>query len=175
MNIQRTILVFVLVIALFVTQQGVALGDGPESRTEAPMVLQCDQLTGKALKYAKEHNLCPSKQGGGERYGEAVGDCGLSWIDISDIGGGWARFQYGVNSSQGAIAKIDYIVSWNNWDTGGGANFGGTEWVWGNPWSASRDQKTNAGFVTGTLGGTVTLWWGGTCAILNPTDEERIE
>lgn len=180
MNIQRTIFILVLASMLLVTQQGIAFGDGPQqstSRSEAPMVLQCGQLTGKALAYANKHDLCPSKRsmsGEVQPFGEAVGDCGISWLEIEAIGGGWARFHMGANSSQGPIAKVDYSTTWLNWDTNGSGGFAGTDWVWGNPWTQARDQNTQAGFVTGTLSGVVTLWWGGTCAILNPSDDQMI-
>jgi hypothetical protein len=179
---KKNLFILALVSALLLIQMGVALADdnipsslpAPVLTTQTvPMTLNCDDLVGPAQEYAEEHNLCPS--------GESVtpedtryGDCGSSTLWISNLGSGNARFHMSATSTQGAMTIVAYNTNWINWSTGGSGNVFGTDYPLSSSWSRIRDAHTGSGFVTATMSGQVTLWWGGTCSFLFPSDDEYI-
>jgi len=143
------------------------------------MVLLCDQMDAEALEYAHEHGLCLTADASrGEitpDYTEVTGDCGTSYMDVINLGSGFASFHAGVNSSQGAMASVNWYVDWTNWANYWTGNYNGTQYGLSGTWEYwSPTTETRPGWVTATLGGTVTLWWGGLCGILVPTDGETI-
>lgn len=181
MKKKRSMLVFVFSLLLF-TQMGVVFADEntPSFPTVSdittqtvPMTLNCDALTGSAQKYADEHNLCPS---GKEVTPEDTryGDCGSSTLWISNLGSGNARFHMSATSTRGAMTIVSYNTNWVNWSTGGSGNVFGTDYPFSSSWSRTRDAYTGSGDVTATMSGQATLWWGGTCSFLLPSDDEYI-
>jgi len=161
-----------------------ALADGGDGPTiiRVPMKLDCGSLKGSALKYAREHNLCPSRDAfnGDNIYGGITpndirwGNCGWSSLFIEDLGIGAAAFHMGAGSSLGPIVRVNYNVSWVNWSTGGSGNVSGSDWLFSTVWYKTRVDNTGSGFVTATMSGNVVLAWGGTCVFLNPSDSETI-
>jgi hypothetical protein len=174
----------ILLIALSMTPMAISVQaqDGsvpPVTHQEAPMVLLCDQMDAEALLYAHEHGLCLEGDSSGEQitpdYTELPGDCGTSYIDVVNMGGGNAVYHAGVRSSQGAIVIVDWYIEWVNWRTSGRGRLSGNQIGLSGDWEYwSPVTYTNTGFVAAYLGGTATLWWGGLCGILGPTDGETI-
>jgi len=175
MNKMKKSVVLLLITLLAVFQVGVAFaqGDPPTTRAIAPMTLDCASLTGSALEYAEEHNLCPS---GGDisPNGIRVGDCGSSWLYIGALGGGYATFDIGAESFLGPIANANYNVSWSNSSKSRNGYLSGSDWLLSTRWSTTRVDYTDTGFVTAVMTGVVTLAWGGTCVFLDPTDGRYI-
>lgn len=150
-------------------------GDDPTIRV--PMKLDCESLKGSALEYAREHNLCPSRDNihnGITPDDIRWGNCGWSSLFIEDLGIGAAAFHMGAGSSLGPIVRANYNVSWVNWTTGGSGNVSGSDWWFSTTWYQTRVDNTGSGFVTATMSGNVVLAWGGVCVFLNPSDSKTI-
>jgi hypothetical protein len=141
---------------------------------EVPMVLDCDSLTGAAKKYAEEHNYCPSDRGGVSPDNIVVGDCGSSWLFVTNLGAGQAAFDMGAASTVGAIAYASYNTGWINWDTSVSGSVSGFDFPYNTNWYRTRVVHTEPGYVYASMHGGVTLTWGGTCTFLNPNDSNFI-
>jgi hypothetical protein len=179
---RRLILALLIVLMVLSPISAIAVNaqdeEPPNTSTQiAPMVLDCGSLKGSALRYAKEHNYCPSNKGGNgdpEPSNVVWGNCGYSYLWVDDLGTGQARFRMGAGSTIGAMVSVSYNVSWVNWNTGGSGSRSGTDFPLSSTWSRSRTATTGSGLVTAVLSGRVTLVWGGTCTLLNPNDSETI-
>jgi hypothetical protein len=181
MNVRKKALPFLLAIALSLTHVGVTLaGDGapptlPPTPITVPMTLDCESLSGSALAYAVKHNFCQSGKGGGPQPQDVrYGDCGWSSLYIENLGTGTAAFHMAAGSSMGAIVNVNYNTNWTNWDKGISGSVSGSDWLFSTTWERTRVDYTQSGFVTATMSGVVTLWWGGTCGLLYPSDSEDI-
>ncbi len=171
-----------LFASLLFTQMGVAFADEdrpllPPTRVvrtqTVPMTLNCGALEGSAQEYAEEHNLCSSAQNP-VPLDTRTGDCGSSTLYLSNLGSGKARFHMEATSTQGAMVIVSYNTRWVNWWTSGSGNVYGTDYPFSSHWVRNKDATTSAGWVTATMTGEVTLWWGGTCSFLFPSDDEII-
>lgn len=168
----------VVAISAMVGSTQPVLADGAGGSTiRVPMKLDCENLKGSALEYAKAHNLCPS----GDNIHDGIapddirwGNCGWSSLFIEDLGIGAAAFHMGAGSSLGPIVNVNYNVSWVNWSTGGSGNVSGSDWLFSTTWYRTRIDNTGRGFVTATMSGNVLLAWGGTCTFLYPSDSKTI-
>lgn len=158
----------------------------PPAHNRARMIVLCDKLSGSVLEEAVRRNLCPSANSNvplgttlnrvtpeDRRYG----DCGWSelYVDDADPNPGEAVFIMAVSSSQGAIVQINWWVNWTNWSTRNTGGFGRTDYLFSSYWSRVEYRTTGTGDVTATLAGVVTLWWGGMCNILYPSDDAYID
>lgn len=145
---------------------------------EAPMFLDCDALRGQVRKYAVDHDYCPSA--GGQPVGvtpqnTVYGNCGSSFIYIEDPN--WtsstAKFRYGFSSSKGVVVSRRLAVGYSGPRGPGG--FSDTGLMASTSYShTSGERTTGTGYVYATLGGSVTLFWGASCTLLQATDGEYI-
>jgi hypothetical protein len=139
----------------------------------APLTLNCADMTSSAREYAVANRLCTADGRPVEKpgtFGVVTGNCGSSWMWISNANGGNARFVYGYASSQGTVIAHVLRVSWYNWATGGANGWTDAAGRLSSSYESNQVRFTGAGYVTAGLSGFVTLWWGGTCTLLNPTD-----
>jgi len=169
-------------VTLFITQIGVAYADDnlpskPDlpiiTSYTMPMMLDCHNLTESAQEYADEHNLCP-KGGRVTPQDTRYGDCGSSTLWVSNLGSGNARFHMSAASSLGTMTNVIYNTNWVNWSTSGSGKVSGSDWPYNITWSRNKDAHTGAGYVSATMTGYVTLWWGGMCTFLPTSDGENI-
>ncbi|MBM6400448.1 hypothetical protein [Phycicoccus sonneratiae] len=145
---------------------------------EAPMYLDCGALRGQVRKYAVDHAYCPAA---GRTSGDVTpqntvyGNCGSSFIYIEDPN--WtsstARFRYGFSSSKGIVVSRNLAVGYSGARGPGG--FSDSGFMASTSYShTSGERTTGSGYLYATLGGTVTLFWGASCTLLQPTDGEYI-
>lgn len=180
-KLSMLVLVFAL---LLITQTGAALASDdilPLSPVRhvttqtVPMTLDCATLVGSAEQYAKEHGLCLSEgEGNITPQDTKKGDCGESTLYVWNLGSGNARFYMSAISYQGAMTIVSYNTNWVNWSATVTGNVFGNDYPLSSSWSRTRDDHTGAGYVTAVMSGQVTLWWGGTCSFLLPSDNEEI-
>jgi hypothetical protein len=142
----------------------------PVTVVRVPMTLDCAKLAGSAASYAHEHGYCTSKQHGITPDNAVVGDCGTSFIYLTNGGGGDGRFAYGFASSQGEVVYRGLTVTWVNWSrTNYGGSFPDNSFMASPNYSTLRVDYTASGYVTTNLSGYVVLWWGGTCDLEYPS------
>ena len=142
----------------------------PAGAIHAQMVLNCDTMSAKAHGYAVSHGYCPTSTGSAAPNAVAYGNCGDSWIYIFDDTEGNAEIDWGFDSSLGAVVYRSLSVGYSGVDESGG--WPDAAWM-----SSSSYANARTGIWVGpygeayaTVGGTVTLWWGGQCTLLEPTD-----
>lgn len=175
------ILVGILAVAALSPGQAVAAAKTPspagEDRAQlvsGALVLDCVNMTQSARKYATENQLCTADgKAVAKRSGaldEVTGNCGSSWIFIYNANRGNARFVYGYHSTQGTVIAHVLRVSWYNWATSGANGWTDAAGRLSATYDTSATRFTGAGYVAAGSSGFVTLWWGGTCTLLNPTD-----
>lgn len=132
---------------------------------EAEMRLDCTNMSESVHDYAVEHGYCPSEDDVGPddiRYGS----CGSSEIWISSAGGGDASIEYGFNSSLGPVVYRNLGIGYAGDDDSGGWNDSGV--MASSSYYAADTLFTGVGQADTSLGGTVTLAWGGQCTLLEP-------
>lgn len=172
-------LTFITLLAILMTLSASRIALANEEVADPvffPMILDCDALSESALEYARSQDLCLHNHAQGNIAPEDVkyGDCGWSSLFIHNLGGGNARFDMAAYSSKGAIVSVNYNVNWHNWNSGANGDVPGTDYPFSSSWSKSEQTYTGPGSVTAVMTGTVTLWWGGVCRFLNPTDYKQI-
>jgi hypothetical protein len=168
------LLVLFLSIGTIVSADGIEQNREPyEPKTETvttTMQLDCQNITDSALEYAQKQGWCSER-------GTTVGYCGTASLVMTDHP--WtvddADFSLFLASSRGSMAIVNWGVSWTNWTTGSGNGFGGNSYPFSSTWSTFETRETGSGFVTGVFSGTVTLWWGGTCYIVPPSDSVTVQ
>lgn len=188
-GVKRSFLSMALIVAAMATL--VLVGPGPaaaETRGEVPdvataeaqgrlirvdMALNCVNMTDQARAYAVEHQLCTA-DGRIGAAGAVEGWCGTSYIWLYNLNGGRMNVSYGYLSTQGAVVVHSLRVSWYNWATGGSSGWSDIAGRFSSQYDAISRQFTGAGWVTAGLSGFVTLVWGGSCDILNPTDGVQV-
>jgi hypothetical protein len=83
------------------------------------------------------------------------GNCGVSWLYVSDLGGGWARYRFGFSSKFGDIFSYSYTLLWSG--PAGYGSLGGGESPFlsrGHEWSEERDVYVGGpGIADGTIQG----------------------
>lgn len=144
------------------------------------MILNCNDLTESAEEYAHSQGWCLDNNLLDNNLdetpdGTTVGSCGTASLFMSDEAStsGRAEFSMFLASAKGPMANVNWNVNWVNW-SGGAGSFGGSNWPYSTTWSQFSVRTTGNGFVTGTLNGVVTLWWGGTCSIIPPSDNTTV-
>ena len=167
-------LALILVSALGMTALA---GQGPANTVivgSAGMTLDCSSMSNSVHAYAVAHNYCPALSGNVTPYNTTVGDCGSSALAMADYGHNYAQFSYAFHSTQGNVVYRSLGLNWTNWNTGGSGSFGDSGWMNNSYYSATRNQLTYSGYVTGSMSGWVLLWWGGTCSIIPPTSSAQV-
>lgn len=148
--------------------------DPPADATEVGMVFDCRELDKTALDYAVTMGYCSSESDEVGPRNTRYGNCGSSWIYIEQGTASKARFRYGFSSSKGAVIARNLAVGYVGGNgQPGGFNDSGVM-------ASSSYQRTTSnitvgrGYLTAQMGGTVTLFWGAKCTLLNPSDGEWI-
>ncbi len=152
---KKLILVFMIILLLLPTT-AFAQEDTPRTFSHSvvgKMVVDCDTLSGKALKYAQKMGICSEVTTLGS--GENTGDCGTVRLTINDTPSqGDAQFIVEVWSSIGPMTAISYSVPWTNLRTErGNTIFGGASVYFGTYYSSTNIVFTGSGLVTGVLDG----------------------
>jgi hypothetical protein len=140
------------------------------------MTLDCVDMTPKARQYALSHGYCPKTVASGsvEPYNTVSGNCGSSWIYIYPWGyAGEANVKYGFSSSKGTVVHR-YLNGY--WDSSNGLDGAWTDsgFMASSSYSKTRTINAGRGWMYASLSGYVTLWWGGTCYLLVPSDERYV-
>ena len=141
----------------------------------ASMNVSCSGLSASAVQYAVTNGICaPDAKGVLTPQNKVGGNCGSSWLYMSNAGGGHARFHYGFHSTQGTVFYRNITVTWANWRFGVVGNIPDETYMWNATYDTTVTRYTKAGFVTGVLYGDVILWWGGICTLLDPTSSTTV-
>lgn len=153
------------------------------THTVMPMVLDCVNMSEEVRAYADERGYCdgntPLIDKGiisiATTPVTVIGSCGSATINqMNGPNPGQAQWGLGVQSSLGPLIRVNWWINWTNWSVGFGGNEAGTWGGFSTSFGTNHFGTTAPGWVTSSLGGTVTLAWGGTCQILNPTDGGQI-
>jgi hypothetical protein len=137
----------------------------------APMTVDCVHLSASARHYAVAHHYCPS--GVGPDNVTPPGSCGTSRIFVGDNGDSTAFFEWGFDSTEGAVIGHSLTISWQI--GAGGASFSDNNAPeLTSSYRNSSNRFTGNGRITTALDGRVVLWWGGICGISHPTDSNTI-
>ncbi|MET3810945.1 hypothetical protein [Arthrobacter sp. UYEF3] len=133
---------------------------------QVPMQLDCVNMTDKAREYADAHQLCPKAgKAGGVSPNIAVQDnCGWSWVYVQSTGvRGYASINYGFDSSLGPVAWRSLAVGYAGNEYYGGWN--DEDWTWNHYYQTGQVRYVGLGGASATMGGSVTLAWGGVCSV----------
>lgn len=139
---------------------------------QVPMRVDCVSMSQKARVYAVAHGYCPGvmSKSGVTLTDDVTGNCGQSWIVMYPYGNGEVGFTYGFQSSQGIADARALNVHWYNWQSGGSGQIPDSSVMWDDLYNDIAERNTGPGFVTATMYGSITLWWGGVCELLAPSD-----
>jgi hypothetical protein len=151
-----------------------ALASPPTVVENVPMTVDCTQGSASVQQYAVAHGLCPAGAGVAQPDNLVRGNCGDSFLYMSNARSGNASFRYGFDSSQGHVIDRNLVVSWVNWTRGVHGNFHDSIAMWNTHYSHTVAKYTQTGFVSGVLSGDVILWWGGICTISYPTSSTTV-
>jgi hypothetical protein len=125
--------------------------------------------------YAVAHGYCPASTSSGVSPQNTVGgNCGDSYLYMSNARAGYARFHYGFYSTDGTVYYRDLVVSWTNWTHLNYGNYTDATYMWNAGYDTTKTLYTKTGYVSGVLSGEVYLWWGGICSILHPTSSTTV-
>jgi hypothetical protein len=155
---------------------GAGTGTAPTTKVvQASMRLRCDVLDESPARSTAERRHCSA-----DAYGEggfAQGDCGSSWITVTDDGGGNAKFFYGIHSIRGDLAHRNLDIAWVNWTKNLSSSVSDHADMDADVpgYRSSRRDYTATGAVTATLSGWVLLESGERCEILLPSDVDVIK
>jgi hypothetical protein len=137
------------------------------------MTLDCANMTSTAYRYAVDHSYCSGRSSSASSAatpdGNRHGSCGDSWIYVFGVGNGEISIEYGFLSSLGTVVYRSLTVIYSG--TRGSGLFNNNGVMASSSFDAYRDVYVGAGSAGATLGGTVTLWWGAQCILLQPYDE----
>ncbi|MFI9386120.1 hypothetical protein [Kutzneria sp. NPDC052558] len=161
------LVVSLLAVALFGSTAMASAADAPQL-VKVALTLDCAHMTAQAHDYAVDHGLC-TRSGGITPQGVVTGDCGDSYIWVTNRGGGTANISYGFDSSLGTVVYRGLHVSWYNWGTGGASGWDDSGFMFSSSYGTNSNIRTGAGWVTAGLTGYVELVWGGECTLLQPT------
>lgn len=134
----------------------------------APMTLDCGTMSAKAHQYAVAHGYCA----GGSRSPDTVvtGNCGSSEIyiytDYSTPDLGWADIKYGFASTKGTVIYRNLGVGYAGESDSGG--FNDSSVMFSSSYTRTVSRYVGSGEAYASVGGTVTLWWGAQCTLLEP-------
>jgi hypothetical protein len=157
------------------TAQFSAAAAGSVTVEVAPMTLDCGSMSPSVHNYAVAHGYCPASTSGiASPYNTVAGNCGDSYLYMSNARVSEARFHYGFYSTDGTVAYRDLVVSWANWKYFNVGNYTDATYMWNAGYDTTKTLYTKTGYVTGALSGNVDLWWGGICSILHPTSSTTV-
>lgn len=138
---------------------------------KAPMTLDCVNMSADAHEYAVTHNLCPASGAGTD--GVVYGDCGDSFVFVDPAGNGDASFTWGFDSSEGSVIDHELVV--DAWGASGPDSIPDAQLGPGTPdYANGVTRYEGIGPIHAVLSGEITLWFGGTCTIGNPTADTNI-
>lgn len=132
------------------------------------MTLDCGTMSAKAHQYAVAHGYCA----GGSRSPDTVvtGNCGSSEIyiytDYSTPDLGWADIKYGFASTKGTVIYRNLGVGYAGESDSGG--FNDSSVMFSSSYTRTVSRYVGSGEAYASVGGTVTLWWGAQCTLLEP-------
>ena len=107
--------------------------------------------------------------------GEVSGNCGSSFITLTNLENGEAGIDWGFESSLGIVIQRVLTVSWNNLSlTGLHNSFADDDPMFSADYENLKDVYSGHGYVHAELTGNVLLIWGGVCTLLAPQDVEII-
>ena len=165
-------------IALLIpgTSQASTTPSAVQRKVAGQLTLDCADMNTKALSYAVAHHYCTSS---GKNVlspdGEVTGNCGSSFMTVSDGGRGTAELDWGFESTAGIVIQHTLSVSWNNLSMVGlHGSFRDDGVMFAADYENLKDVFSGHGFVHAKLSGFVLLIWGGVCQILNPQDVEIV-
>jgi hypothetical protein len=143
-----------------------------QSRVEGALVLDCTHMSAAAHRYAVAHHYCGPNS---PKPNDTVcGNCGCSFIDLFNRSRGYAGMYYGFKSSKGTVIHRSLAVNWANFTKGNAGGWGDSGFMASSSYSADRHVDTHAGIVSAVLSGSVTLWWGASCTLLEPTSTVKV-
>jgi hypothetical protein len=161
--------------ALAANSAGSAASATPPTVVEnVPMTVDCTRGSATVLQYAVAHGFCPAGAGVAQPQTKVSGNCGYSFLYMSNARTSRASFRYGFHSSKGHVTDRNLVVSWANWNRFVYGNFHDSILMWNTDYSHTVAKYTQTGFVTGVLSGDVILWWGGICTIQHPTSSATV-
>lgn len=148
--------------------------DPPPGAIELDMSLDCAALDGDAAAYATKNGLCPGGTGVAVPENTRWGNCGASWIYVSNRRSGNAYVWWGFLSTLGTVVYRNLNAHWANYSRGTAGGFLDKNYMFSSSYTNDRVFKTAAGEVAVALSGSVRLVWGGSCTILIPTASATI-
>ncbi len=107
---------FVSLLAGFLQTTPAAADTDETIHVEATMTLDCVNLSPEAATYAQRHGYCPPKSNDGSTSSpvETVsGNCGTSWLYITQAASHMARITYGFRSTKGHVVHRFLIIHWD--------------------------------------------------------------
>ena len=135
------------------------------------LVLDCKDLSPAAKRYAKAHDICqPNSPGPADKR---CGNCGCSYLDLFNRQRGYAGMLYGFKSTKGSVIHRNLHVGWINLTQSSSGGWNDNHYMASSKYSADRHVDTHRGEVAGDLSGSVTLWWGAHCTLLNPVSHVK--
>ncbi len=178
-----TLMLAVAVVAALVTGSGIASASAatvqnsthriPVKAVHAKMGLDCTHMSAAAHKYATDHGYCTAANTKVAPNGVVYGDCGDSWIYIFDVGGGDADIDYGFDSNWGAAVYRNLSIGYAGSESADG--WSDSDWMGSSSYSSSREYlPVGVGDAYASMGGSIGLWWGGTCTLYDPADSTWI-
>lgn len=142
------------------------------------LALDCAHMSASARHYAIAHHYCTAAGTAAihpDSTGTEPGDCGTSFITINNLRGGRAQFIWGFSSTLGTVIGRNLAVNWLNELFGNFGGWGDSSVMFSSSYSSpARTVATGEGEVFGDEGGSVLLWWGATCTLLNPSTAQNI-
>lgn len=133
------------------------------------MTLLCDTLTEEGVKYATKEGICGyGSSGTTSPQGTSYGNCGTSYIDITNVGWGNVGLYFGATSTQGWILSYRLDAFWDGTAQNGVITRTGY---------AATSTISFAGVAANVGSGLFETWltgWAvtplGTCAVAGATD-----
>lgn len=142
---------------------------GSVKPTAVAMFLDCTHMSATARAYASAHSLCSGSRRA-TPDNTVYGNCGWASLNLYGQSNHWVTIYEDAYSTLGPIVYVNWGVSLYNWSRGVSnyrsgsqgqfsASFSHTDFAW----------MGGSGYVTASMAGGVTLWWGGSCSFNYPT------
>ena len=147
------------------TDSGASPAVVSSERVAAEMTFSCGSLSASALSYAIKQGYCPASSKLG-KLDTVTGSCGSSYVELDNYGQGLGVIVYGFGSTLGTVAYRSLYVSYSG--PAASSGFPDTGSMWNANYSASNIAYFGVGKGIATMEGSVTLWWGASCTLLQP-------
>ena len=158
--------IFVLAMIPLLLSATLGITQAQDETVTGSMVVDCSTLSGNALQYAQDNDVCPRSGGAaaggvtGAGTSTSTGSCGTVSLTIQGVGDGLeADMSARVVSTAGIITQVSYNIAWRNNDSRGVGSVSG-----GTPVHASTVYRsphhlvnTGTGIIKGTLNGLATI------------------